>query len=194
MAPEFPSSLGWETCETLFFIFYDQVNLRSISNFPAASSPKKWTPQKSLKSRVSATLACPAPNAAGELIKGVNHYLQECFLDALADPSLVISKRLCQHMLSCYCLLSQVIPGWWILTVCPLLVADSMQNSVCFADEGPKGTSKEILPLWFLLLGESKASLPWENQTLPKGRGSADHLHQKPHLSTNALLPEWPTL
>lgn len=79
-------------------------------------------------------------------------------------------------------------------SVCPLLVADSMQNSVCFADEGPKGTSKEILPLWFLLLGERKASLPWENQTLPKGRGSADHLHQKPHLSANALLPAWPTL
>lgn len=106
----------------------------------------------------------------------------------------MISKRLCQHKISCYCLLSQVIPGWWILTVCPLLVADSMQNSVCFADEGPKGTSKEILPLWFLLLGERKASLPWENQTLSKGRGSADHLHQKPHLSANALLPAWSTL
>jgi len=47
-----------------------------------------------------------------------------------------------------------------------------MQNLVHFADERPKGTPKEI-SLWFLLLGEGKALLPWENKALPIGRGSA---------------------
>lgn len=52
-----------------------------------------------------------------------------------------------------------------------------MQNFVHFADEGPKGTSKEILSVWFLLLGEGKALLSWKNKALPIGRGSAvaDH-------------------
>lgn len=48
-----------------------------------------------------------------------------------------------------------------------------MQNFVHFADEGPKGTSKEIFSLWFLLLGEGKTLLSWENKALLIGRGSA---------------------
>lgn len=80
-----------------------------------------------------------------------------------------------------------------INTIYPILTTDGMQNFIHFADEGPKGTSKETLSLRFLWLSEGKTLLSWENKALPIGRGSAiadhrSHISEQIHACMTYLL------